>query len=88
MNTQSWQPIGTAPQDGTPILLLLDPPVNTNDMIGWCREMHLPVVIGWWSISGTWECGLCEEGSADTEGYSVPLQITVSPTRWMPVPTA
>jgi hypothetical protein len=90
----TWKPIDTAPADGKPIVLFLDPPVNTNDIVGYATVDSLSVVVGW--NTGTqyrdgsieWVCGLCDEGSADTEGYSTPYMIRVQPTHWMPLPAA
>lgn len=87
-----WQPISTAPADGKPILLFIDPPVDTNLMIGWATAKELSIVVGWNTgarysdDSIQWVCGLCDEGSADTDGNSTPLMIGVRPTHWMPLP--
>lgn len=87
-----WQPIETAPTNGDPILLWLDPPLNTNDALGYSVPGELQVVVGW--VEGTyyggalkWAAGFCEEGSADTEGHAPVFLLGVNPTHWMPLPT-
>lgn len=80
-----WRPMDTAPKTGEPVLLKLEPPLNTGDCVGWVTPGELRVVVGWWSDPG-WECGMCEEGSADSEGISSPFPITLKPAAWMPLP--
>lgn len=84
-----WQPIETAPKNGEVVLLFLNPAVNTSDCVGYSVPDKLQIVAGWatdtWRDMVEWNCGLCEEGSADTEGYSSPFQITLKPTHWMPL---
>lgn len=86
----TWQPIETAPTDGTPVLLYLSPPLNTNEAVGWCAKGEMHVVVGWAEDTYRdvikWCCGFCEEGTADTEGFSTPFMMTVTPTHWMPLP--
>ncbi len=80
-----WQPIDTAPRDGSQVLFYLGTNwVSSNDIIGWSQDDY-DIVIGWW-CEPNWLCGLCEEGSADTEGYGSATNIYVSPTHWMPLP--
>lgn len=81
----NWQPIETAPKDGTEILLLLD-----------CATV--PVVhIGWWNSREEWErvgqiCGGCDS-LEEWEGWWAYTRNSVtqekldgfrSPTHWMP----
>lgn len=80
-----WQPIETAPHGM--MLLALAKPLTGNDVTGWTpfRETH--VVLGWRSYDGGFECCFTEEGTADTEGHSFALPISVTPTHWMPLPS-
>lgn len=80
-----WRPIETAPADGKPKLLYLEKPIDTRECCGYCTASELMIVVGWWDGS-KWECGLCEEGSADSFGYTSVLQIEVRPSHWMPLP--
>jgi hypothetical protein len=85
-----WRPIETAPKDGAPVLLWLNPPLDTNCIVGYAIPGTLSVVVGWasdtWRGYTEWNCGFCEDGTADTEGYSCALMIAVYPTHWMPLP--
>lgn len=80
-----WQPIETAPRDGTPILLSYA--VDSNDVLGYAPWDTCPVVIGWWEEE--WRICFMYDGAADTEGYSsqffhrVPLKTNLT---WMPLP--
>lgn len=79
-----WRPIETAPKDGTSVLLFINP-VDGYDLCGWQPTRHITIAIGWWD-GDEWESSLMEEGTADTEGYSSALSITIMPTHWMPLP--
>ena len=87
-----WKTIDSAPKDGTPVLLWLSKPIDTNDIVGYSPSRLLPTVIGWTDRtlyrdgSSEWKCGLCEEGSADTDGYSSAFMIEVFPSHWQPLP--
>lgn len=85
-----WQPIESAPINGDAVLLWLDPPLDTSYAVGWSAPGKLNVVVGWaddgYRDGPVWRCGFCEEGSADTDGYSSALQIEVEPTYWRPLP--
>lgn len=88
----TWRTMDSAPTNGEAILLYVYPPIDTNDLCGWVPQRSLSVVVGWANGhdyrdgSVEWNCGLCEEGTADTEGYSSALQIAVKPTHWAPLP--
>ena len=82
-----WKPMESAPLTGEPVLLKLDPPLNTRDAVGWMTPALLHVVVGWWGGPGCeWGCGICEEGSADSEGFSSPIPINIHPAAWMEIP--
>lgn len=89
---EGWQPIETAPKDGTPILLWLNPPLETSSACGYAVPGILNVVVGWasdnWRRGVDWECGFCEEGAADTNGSGPVLMLKVDPTHWMPLPAS
>jgi hypothetical protein len=42
-----WRTMDSAPKDGTPILLYLDPPIEDSEVQGWLPMRHLYVVVGW-----------------------------------------
>lgn len=87
-----WRPIATAPRDGTPVLLYLDPPVDTSAIIGDFGTAEICVVVGWPTTSYdnprkmVWGCGFCEEGAADSYGVSSALEYAVTASHWMPLP--
>lgn len=80
-----WQPILTAPMNGTPILVYLPIPIDTNFVCGYASVEKISIVVAWWDGSG-WHSGFCDEGSADTEGFSSPVMIALQPSHWMPLP--
>jgi hypothetical protein len=92
MSSARWRPIETAPTSGRPVLLFLDPPLSSSCLAGYAVPGELTMVVGWArdSYSGyyEWNCGACDEGTADTEGYSFALPVAVTPTHWMPLPDA
>ena len=83
--TTKWQRMETAPKNGEPILLFLDPPLDTNDAVGWATPEVMHQVVGWWD-GRDWICGFCTEGTADSFGFSSPLPMPVKAVRWMPLP--
>jgi len=77
-----WQPIETAPLNGSPVLLRIKP-VKSNDVSNYVVWDQLSIVVGWF-VDGCWECGLYEERQMDS--YSeAPFEVTVHPTHWMPL---
>ncbi len=76
IKAMQWQPIETAPKDGTPILL-------GGGMWGddW-RDPTERVMVGWWErtkrIGEFWNCCAAESGHCN-----FPYEM---PTHWMPLP--
>lgn len=66
-------------------MLLLDPPLDTSAAVGWFVPATLDVVVGW-ADGRSWYCGICEEGSVDTNGYGDAMPIAIHPVGWMPLP--
>jgi Protein of unknown function (DUF551) len=79
-----WQPIATAPKDGTAVLLAITP-IDSYDLLGYRPDRHVTRTIGWWD-GDEWDSDLMEEGTADTEGFSSAIPIHIRPTHWMPLP--
>lgn len=84
-----WQPIETAPA-GVDILVYGEGLIT--DGVGWVPA--LDCVVAWGDLVRyadgdriEFKCGICDEGSADTEGYSSPYQQVIWPTHWMPLPS-
>lgn len=80
-----WQPIETAPS-GRYLLLLLDPPLNTNSLTGFHPEAEMKVVVGWRVLGGAWSCGLGDEESNSSDGSSWFSEARIVPVKWVPVP--
>ena len=80
-----WQPIETAPKDGTAVLLFGGQPDRHSDYTcGYCDDaLDLPskCVVAWWEAYdgalGYWRCGSYDNGVyGEWE----------DPTHWMPLP--
>lgn len=84
-----WQPIETAPRDGTPFLAALCEPFHSNDAEGWVPWTDISTVIAWWD-DGEFRMCFSYEGSCDTNGIPAGVfyhhlgagQIT----HWQPLP--
>jgi hypothetical protein len=90
-----WQPIETAPKDGSPMLLWLPRPLAAwGDAEGGVGPLERSnVVIGWYDVGSapserSFEVGVVEPGWPDTEGHYSCFPIRVAPTHWMPLPDA
>lgn len=81
----SWQPIASAPKDGSPMLMYcpelnrrVDPP-----------ELAANTIIGFW-LDASWRSIECEDfgcmGSSQTGWMSSMEWIEINPTHWMPIP--
>jgi len=81
-----WQGMESAPKDGKPVLLAIEP-IDSYVLLGWRPERFVAMAIGWWSGS-EWSSALMEEGTADSEGHSSPMAISINPTHWAPLPRA
>ena len=88
---EMWRPIEDAPKDGTPVLLLLEKPIHSNDLDSYVPFKEIQSVIGWWGNHG-WEISFMEEGTADSFGYcsnfymGVINQLPSPPTHFMSLP--
>ncbi len=66
-----WQPIETAPKDGSEVLLYLGPPWNGIEKAAW--------YVHW----GNWQAGGIPSDTARDELYGIGAAV---PTHWMPLP--
>lgn len=81
MSTGQWQPIETAPKDGTAILIMQNNwPGLPNGVAEKCNE-HNTYVAAWWDEenegSGAWICYM--DAVLDPEA-------PIEPTHWIPLP--
>ena len=86
----NWQPIETAPKDGTPILLAYR--MTSNEVHGYAPWKEVNAVIGWWeddSYEQGWRICFMEDGAADSYGNSSQFFLVVPEDRirwWTPLP--
>lgn len=82
----NWQPIETAPKNGTPVLVWA--PNSRGDAEGWFRRAQLGCAIASYSgiFGGGWYGDLVrfEYGWESTGSYTVDIRL--EPTHWMPLP--
>lgn len=79
-----WQPIETAPMDGTVVLVPYQ--LNGNDVHGYAPWTRVRVVMAW-NTSNGWEMCFMEDGAADSEGFSSQFFMSIpTPTHWLPLP--
>jgi hypothetical protein len=71
MLTDEWQPIETAPRDGTPILL--------------CHWEDEYCLVGEWWVHGWWSTGPFRYAPNQIE-IRDPIFLDFEPTHWMPLP--
>jgi hypothetical protein len=94
-DTMTWQPISSAPKDGTLILLWLPKPVATwgdpEGGVGPLERSH--IALGWYDKDRRYfggeiffQIGVVEPGASDSEGHYSCLPIKAKPTHWMPLP--
>jgi len=79
---QTWQPIETAPKDGTPVLLFAEASIQHDSapkpfvhVSRWVRETR-----EWWEPKSAWKMRLVVEDASHWESWEIP-------TRWMPLPS-
>lgn len=86
-----WQPIETAPMNGTPVILAFDKPLNSSFIERFVPWDEIACSMGWWEDEG-WVLPFMEEGSADSFGYSTTFYmgqispLPVKPVKWMSLP--
>ncbi len=83
-----WNPIESAPKDGSPILLYCEDPVERHHQV---EELADNLAIGFW-LEGAWRSVDCEDngsmGSSATGWMEDWRWVKVNPTHWMPIPEA
>jgi hypothetical protein len=76
-----WQPIETAPRDGTEVLVFVD-----------CATVRI-IRLAWWDDGSLWDHHGAESPEADRGWWSYDTSVTqtklegaTAPTHWMPAP--
>lgn len=81
-----WQPIESAPRDGT-IILIAIPEALGGDLYELCESR---ILLGWWDGGEfgehRWECCQIESAPVDSEGGTCPFAMECDPTHWQPLP--
>lgn len=82
----TWQPIETAPKDGTAVLLYC--PADAEAISTGMVEGLPPIVVGKWYTDTWpgWYCGLRDEGGP-WDDPSPPELVDLTATHWMPLPS-
>lgn len=71
-----WQPIETAPRDGTPVLVFIPAPYPEHDDPKMATAVYFGRKWGWevWCLPAEWD------------GQVVDKSLVDAPTHWMPLP--
>jgi hypothetical protein len=83
--TIDWMPIETAPMNGTPILLWLSKPLDSNDVCGYAPFRNLACIVGWWDGYSWRSHAGSEEGDPSSGSYFF-VSMDLEPSHWHPLP--